>query len=37
MEKILKVGKKIWLWHSGPLKFTGVGKVIVKGPLFTLF
>ena len=37
MEKIFKVRMKIWLWHSGPLKFAGVGKVFVKGPLFTLF
>ena len=37
MENIFKVRKKIWLWHSGPLKFAGVGKVFVKGPLFTLF
>ena len=37
MEKIFKVRMKIWLWHSGPLKFAGVGKVFVKGPLITLF
>ena len=30
MEKIFKVWKKIWLWHSGPLKFAGVGKVFVN-------
>ena len=37
IEKIFKVRMKIWLWHNGPLKFAGVGKVFVKGPLFTLF
>ena len=37
MEKIFKVRMKFWLWYSGPLKFAEVGKVFVKGPLFTLF
>ena len=37
MEKIFEVRMKFWLWHSGPLKFAGVGKVFVKGPPFTLF
>ena len=37
MEKIFKVRKKIWLGHSGPLKFAGVAKYFVKGPPFTLF
>ena len=32
MEKIFKVGMKFWLWHSGPLKFAGVGKVFVNVP-----
>ena len=37
MEKIFKVRMEMWLWHSGPLTFSGVGKVFVKGPPFTLF
>ena len=37
MEKIFEVWKKIWLSHSGPLKFAGVAKIVVKGPPFTLF
>ena len=37
MKKIFKVRMKFLLWHSGPLKFAGVGKVFVKGPLFTFF
>ena len=32
MEKIFKVRMKIWLWHSGPLKFAGVGKFLSKVP-----
>ena len=32
MEKIVKVRMKIWLWHSGPLKFAGVGKFLSKVP-----
>ena len=32
MEKIFKVRMKIWLWHIGPLKFAGVGKVFVRVP-----
>ena len=37
MEKIFEVRMKFWLWHSGPLKFAGVEKVLVKGAPFTLF
>ena len=32
MEKIFKVRMKIWVWHSGPLKFAGVGKLFVMVP-----
>ena len=37
MKKIIEVRMKFWLWYSGMLKFAEVGKVFVKGPLFTLF
>ena len=32
MQKIFKVRMKIWLWHSGPLKFSGVGKILSRVP-----
>ena len=32
MEKIFEVRKKIWLSHSGPLKFAGVAKNFVMVP-----
>ena len=36
MEKIFKIRMKFWLWHSGPLKFAGVGKNFCQGfPLYT--
>ena len=37
MEKIFEVRKKIWLWHSGPLKFAGVAKnFVMVAPLHFL-
>ena len=32
MEKIFEVRKKIWLWHSGTLKFAEVAKDFVMVP-----
>ena len=34
MEKIFNVRIKIRLWHSGPLKFAGVGKFLSRVPLY---